>query len=630
MVRGQRWSSAGDESYCPHPPGTGAAHAGKYNYVQQRPSSEPILTMQFSIRRVKCDEARPCCKRCSSTGRMCDGYDPSRPPAHEAAFARPLQPLVEHGALLAGRLLPRSFTVVLDEPERFAFDFFLQKTAAGIKELSPATEWVQLALQFSREAASVAYAMTALGSAHQAQLGITHTNLEQPVSQVQGDVSLRQYNKAIASLQKDIDLTVSCGAPLEPILLACLLLACFEVMQNRGDIAISHLRHGRHIVRQHTTLPATVVNGPDRTSDAHSRKTAVQLLITYEKLGKTVLRQDDQEMPTISLHDAVNHLRLPARILPPREFTSLDQARSYLDDLIDAGKRVRKELMRLAEAQISSSYSVPLDYPTRYCLAHCLARTVSLRPHPQLEATIRALVEGHVAWQTAFAAFEEDHAPPQSRSRIMTMHLQHFFSTFTLSTSRETEEALTDRFSDEFARVLSIAEQYLRGVPELQDDGPIRRTPAGPEKQRTFSLRLGILPAVNLICFKCRDPSTRRRAISLLHRADRREGLFWSGTMAAHAEAIQALETQQAWEVLPPDTPGFMSPTSDMALPESARITEVVLAPDMSKRYGSLRFICGKFDRGRERVLHLLEYVGSGFPIRTEQVGHWQTTLPYD
>jgi hypothetical protein len=30
------------------------------------------------IRRIKCDERKPQCERCASTGRNCDGYDPLR------------------------------------------------------------------------------------------------------------------------------------------------------------------------------------------------------------------------------------------------------------------------------------------------------------------------------------------------------------------------------------------------------------------------------------------------------------------------------------------------------------------------------------------------------------------------
>lgn len=34
----------------------------------------PDQTDLYRIRRIKCDEAKPSCQRCTSTGRKCDGY----------------------------------------------------------------------------------------------------------------------------------------------------------------------------------------------------------------------------------------------------------------------------------------------------------------------------------------------------------------------------------------------------------------------------------------------------------------------------------------------------------------------------------------------------------------------------
>ncbi|PMD32001.1 hypothetical protein L207DRAFT_387679, partial [Hyaloscypha variabilis F] len=36
------------------------------------------------IRRVKCDEIKPDCKKCTSTGRKCEGYEKAKPPRGQA------------------------------------------------------------------------------------------------------------------------------------------------------------------------------------------------------------------------------------------------------------------------------------------------------------------------------------------------------------------------------------------------------------------------------------------------------------------------------------------------------------------------------------------------------------------
>ncbi|KAM3495928.1 hypothetical protein MY3957_000848 [Beauveria namnaoensis] len=48
------------------------AHAG--HGAAARVKSLTLLVLTASIRRVKCDEAKPMCNRCMTSGRMCDGY----------------------------------------------------------------------------------------------------------------------------------------------------------------------------------------------------------------------------------------------------------------------------------------------------------------------------------------------------------------------------------------------------------------------------------------------------------------------------------------------------------------------------------------------------------------------------
>ncbi|KLU81825.1 hypothetical protein MAPG_00906, partial [Magnaporthiopsis poae ATCC 64411] len=43
---------------------------------------------EMRIRRVKCDEGKPACQRCTSTGRACDGYDSTRSPSRVLSASR--------------------------------------------------------------------------------------------------------------------------------------------------------------------------------------------------------------------------------------------------------------------------------------------------------------------------------------------------------------------------------------------------------------------------------------------------------------------------------------------------------------------------------------------------------------
>lgn len=62
--------------------------------------SEPNLISNYQ---VKCDEAKPVCNRCTSTGHTCDGYAPNY-----ALKRMSSQPGVGLGTILRGRSFSRS------------------------------------------------------------------------------------------------------------------------------------------------------------------------------------------------------------------------------------------------------------------------------------------------------------------------------------------------------------------------------------------------------------------------------------------------------------------------------------------------------------------------------------------
>lgn len=578
-----------------------------------------LLTSFYSIRRVKCGEERPSCLRCTSTGRQCDGYDVGRA---TNTGSRSLLPLDPPKAVSPVRMcVPGPATAVtLDENERSAFSHFVRETADGIRQLSPDEGWIQLALQLSHEAAPVTLAITALGCAHQAQLGITHTTLVQPLDPEHHYRAMRQYTKTLGSLQSYIDCAVLRTAHIEPVLLACLLLVCLEVMHGRGAAAISHLRSGRRIMNEHIALSSNAQHDQHGSLNSRSHKITLQLAGVLESLDASLnsLNCDDERSESLETQQCDDPKLLRH---PPSWLTFSHETLLHLDDLIHTSEKVQAKLLRIAEAEMVAFGGSSLDFATRFCLAHCLTRDVSLKRHPQLQREIQTLVDSHELWRRAVVWLELHKQRPHLRRALIIRQLQQFFAFFALSTCRETEEALTDRFTNDFVQVLQIAEQYIEEITEIQGPRARSETPPGWEKPKMSSLQLGVLPAINLICFKCRHPVIRRRAISLLHRCNRQEGLFWSAALAAHAEAIQHIEERKAHESI--GTQGERSTGLEgdaTAVPEACRFSEVVLAPDPRGRSGSLRIVCARFIPQQRRQICLVEYGGSGYPISVEKV----------
>ncbi|KAL5599098.1 hypothetical protein FOVSG1_006910 [Fusarium oxysporum f. sp. vasinfectum] len=66
-----------------------------------RKGSKKVRTgcITCKVRKIKCDETRPCCRRCTNTGRNCDGYAPQgrqpTPAAHLAVTCQYLRTKTE-------------------------------------------------------------------------------------------------------------------------------------------------------------------------------------------------------------------------------------------------------------------------------------------------------------------------------------------------------------------------------------------------------------------------------------------------------------------------------------------------------------------------------------------------------
>ena len=132
-------------------------------------------------RRVKCDETRPFCQRCTKAGRACDGYKP--PPR-------------VHLHTICPR--PQSRLLVLAKPlkdiESIALDFFRLATIHQLPCASATeTPWEHVALDLVYQQPSIAAAASACAALHRAETDVKDDN--------QREFALQQYNKSLSLLR---------------------------------------------------------------------------------------------------------------------------------------------------------------------------------------------------------------------------------------------------------------------------------------------------------------------------------------------------------------------------------------------------------------------------------------------
>ena len=553
-----------------------------------------ILT-QFvhRIRRIKCDEDRPCCKKCTSTGRKCEGYEAGLVSGH-ASHLRPLLPSrasSPSGQALVLSSRPSS-SLCMDNYECLALDYFRRQTAPNLHNSFPSIGWLQLTLQLSLREAPVLRAMAAVGGAHRARQIALRSSLGVLMNSSQQHDSIRQYCRAIAELKTYMD-TPSPHVQVEIVVVTCILFVCFEVLQGADTTALAHLRTGRGIImernqRRSCTSMSTSLTSPSQDS------TLNEILAIFDTL-------DDQSLASGAGHaiPKATFDRSSLSIGTSTSFTSLAEASAHLETLTNFGNSIRAELLQIARSHASIDLDDAVEDAVQYCRINCLSKTVPLNSRQSISGRLSTAIQAHKSLLKGLKRLATIVKP---RTTI-SLRLRHFFSFFTISMCRETREKQCDVWTDDFIQVLDLVEQLLQFPSSTPQARPQPRVPE-IKPQRTFTLESAVVPAVFTVAVKCRSSGVRHRAISLLSTANRQEGLYHSGVLAPFAEDIASVEegrarTIQADYVKPAD----LSPDN---VPEAARFTEVVVSPDKS-RPGMIRMALGRFSHERNGELEIEE-----------------------
>ncbi|KAF9874190.1 C6 zinc finger domain protein [Colletotrichum karsti] len=175
------------------------------------------------IRRVKCDEARPACNRCVSTGRKCDGY--VAPPNGTYSWAQLLRVCP-----------PPPPSQSASEPELRAMSFFRTVVAPVIAGPLDGYFWTHLATQLSHQELAAKHAVLAISSLYE-------KFKENPMDRLVPEKNLfavSNYNEAIRHLR-------TTDNP-ETVLFVCILFVCIDMLRGECKGAIDHCRHGVNIL----------------------------------------------------------------------------------------------------------------------------------------------------------------------------------------------------------------------------------------------------------------------------------------------------------------------------------------------------------------------------------------------
>lgn len=462
-----------------------------------------ILTTGTRIRKVKCDEAKPFCIRCTKTGRRCDGYLDAK----SMAQRRRRSGVVHNNTISETQTPVTLFYEWASSDEKRSFHFFQHVTAPCLSADFDGAFWRVLVLQICQTEPAVKHAVLAVSSLHESMVRGTFAPYVDT-----GDrqsFALWQYNKAITCLldqMREAD-----AKPLVP-LLTCVLFVCIEFMQGKDRESLIHLDQGRQILSQ-LGRKVTMRNPEVDVIKQHLVPMYTRLSLTLQMFGG-----DSVPIPP--------QLKLITDV--PMMFESIDDVRYALYDFMEECLRFTKKFkFRNEEEDNMREFEEEQEY---------LLRKLS-------------------RFNVAFSLFQSTHGKYSAPGcmALIEIHLKTAFIWVSTALSVGQETVFDDHVTT-FSAIIPLATAFMDAI-----SSPPRETPnsrPGPSATSAiaaasdtrrfsamFTFETHIIAPLYFVATKCRHPIIRRSALELLRRTPgRRENLWRADTMATLAEHTIKLE----------------------------------------------------------------------------------------
>lgn len=448
----------------------------------------------FRIRRIKCDEAKPSCDRCSSTGRKCDGYQAER--VNDELF----QPGTHHHTLRRA-ISPASFSTATDFELR-AIQHFQRQTMPALSASFDNDFWNTVVLQISGTELPVRSAVIAFSSLHQCYEYYGKSDTYSAVDQ-SNEIRLHgltHYNIAVRQTAQllDIEDPTSCSTAL----ISCLLFICLELIQDNYAAAITHLTGGLRLLyfcenaqRARPLLPSL------STLNNRLKHIFGRIVVQTMFLGDT--------------HYDISIIPKPFEIETLAILSSVAEARDLLDSL----------------------------FLSAYGFLHLLSTKPPSHASGAIELYQTRLLNELQNWYRLFREFvevTEGHFTTKESLGVILLEIHYVSLLIMLETALDKSKTFWSTSTSPFLRITNLVESLL-----CQQD-PFRpsviESPA-PKLPR-YSFDLGIIGPLFYTSVKCWNSLIREKAISLLRHPStpRREGMWSADAAATIAQQIIDME----------------------------------------------------------------------------------------
>lgn len=515
---------------------------------------------------MKCDEGKPACHRCTSTGRVCDGYGiwGGGGNGYHERTAGPKQCRRDPHNNAPIAISPLG---AVSTEELGYLEWFTRRSAAKLPGLFWSTFWDKLVLRTCLHEPAILHALLALSATHKNEW----FHLNGSVSKKDELFALRQYSKSILHLQPHF--SSKSKESMRVALITCLIFVSLEFLRSHYKTGCSHLESGlKLLLETHAPVNAEAMENdiviliPTQTPDSIDTcifESFARMHVQAELFGqcprylKVMLHTVDPEVTT-------------------RNFESVDEARLTLDKLL---------------------HGVLLLYYRRRqsCLAKRAIPPIAIESQRRAQSALWS-------WLGAYNRTTHDFKVPMSLRDTLAYKLLRVYHTMAgiiIDTCLwPTLETRFDNLTYDFASIIEGTGELQKlaasidktELPDLADEA---------SRPLTSIVDMGGIPPLYFVAIKCRFPNIRRHAIKLIKHFGHKEGI-WDSTLAARvAEEVMQIEEQGFYSSynIPADPDLGSSPEKLDAplppLPESHRLPDVqVILPDTV--YEKVKLIYGQ------------------------------------
>ncbi|KAM6485590.1 hypothetical protein HDV62DRAFT_257856 [Trichoderma sp. SZMC 28011] len=465
-------------------------------------------------RRVKCDEAKPECHRCLSRNRYCGGYGIwgggtiNRNTVQNSFPSTSNDSETPRYTVRAGILSPLTDAPFADEDKKWYLDHFTARISGRLASVFDSPFWGHLVQRAAFTEPLVCSAAAALGAIYKSREDsqdlMTHPDRTNHHHRL---FAFREYNKTLSLLRSR--LLQNDSASRHVLLITCVLVTAFELVQGNHQAALHHVNHGLGVLFVYDQDQHSRISRPSERAKRHSDGENViepffRTMLLSTLIGGTPISS------FVSFLDAATSLRVTI----PDKFDGPCEARRALDALLINALQVTEKY------DCSATEPVSDDIHQKYC----------------------RLQRAEKAW---ISAYIHDKPTLISKSNFRTIHgvhllqMYHSMISIMIAVAPCVSEAAYDEHTSTFASILSqTVSMWDRTGFSVHEPHQRHGCITGPR----VTLELGIIPALYYTALKCRDPILRRQAAKLLMVAPYSEGIWHSVVVARAALAIIELE----------------------------------------------------------------------------------------